>query len=122
MTDELTQKRAQPALDLDAYLARIGYEAVSIRLSKLSGLALRACFRDPVRESRHRAREDDLASTWATSRAKLVTARRGGYCFEQNALFAAVLESLGFEVIAAGGAGSLLARRDPAANCICCSR
>jgi N-hydroxyarylamine O-acetyltransferase len=30
--------------------------------------------------------------------AKLVDARRGGYCFEQNSLFAAVLEQLGFDV------------------------
>jgi N-hydroxyarylamine O-acetyltransferase len=30
--------------------------------------------------------------------AKLVTRRRGGYCFEQNALFAAVLRTLGFGV------------------------
>jgi N-hydroxyarylamine O-acetyltransferase len=30
--------------------------------------------------------------------AKLVAARRGGYCFEQNVLFAAVLERLGFRV------------------------
>ncbi len=30
--------------------------------------------------------------------AKLVTARRGGYCFEQNLLFKDVLESLGFRV------------------------
>jgi N-hydroxyarylamine O-acetyltransferase len=30
--------------------------------------------------------------------AKLVDARRGGYCFEMNALFAHVLESLGFTV------------------------
>jgi N-hydroxyarylamine O-acetyltransferase len=30
--------------------------------------------------------------------AKLVTAGRGGYCFEQNTLFQAVLEKLGFEV------------------------
>ncbi len=30
--------------------------------------------------------------------AKLVGARRGGYCFEQNALLAAVLEQLGFRV------------------------
>jgi N-hydroxyarylamine O-acetyltransferase len=29
---------------------------------------------------------------------KLVRARRGGYCFEQNALFAAALEALGFRV------------------------
>jgi N-hydroxyarylamine O-acetyltransferase len=30
--------------------------------------------------------------------AKLVLARRGGYCFEQNRLFAAALEALGFAV------------------------
>lgn len=30
--------------------------------------------------------------------AKLIHARRGGYCFEQNTLFAAVLEQLGFGV------------------------
>ncbi|NJP80228.1 arylamine N-acetyltransferase [Streptomyces sp. AA8] len=30
---------------------------------------------------------------------KLVRARRGGYCFEQNLLFAAVLEHLGFPVV-----------------------
>ena len=30
--------------------------------------------------------------------AKLVRSRRGGYCFEQNLLFAAVLEQLGFQV------------------------
>ena len=30
--------------------------------------------------------------------AKLIDARRGGYCFEQNALFAAVLEAIGFRV------------------------
>lgn len=30
---------------------------------------------------------------------KLVDRRRGGYCFEQNALFQAVLEAVGFEVV-----------------------
>jgi N-hydroxyarylamine O-acetyltransferase len=36
----------------------------------------------------------DLASLWK----KLVEDRRGGYCFEQNTLFAAVLEQVGFPV------------------------
>jgi N-hydroxyarylamine O-acetyltransferase len=31
-------------------------------------------------------------------RAKLIDGRRGGYCFEQNTLFATILTSLGFEV------------------------
>src|SRR6516164_8723951 len=30
--------------------------------------------------------------------AKLVDSRRGGYCFEQNALFKAALENIGFTV------------------------
>ena len=34
----------------------------------------------------------------ATIEAKLVDAGRGGYCFEQNTLFAAVLRELGFQV------------------------
>jgi N-hydroxyarylamine O-acetyltransferase len=34
--------------------------------------------------------------------AKLVAARRGGYCFEHNTLFAAVLEALGFGVTRLG--------------------
>ena len=36
----------------------------------------------------------DLASL----HAKLVVGRRGGYCFEQNLLFAAILQSIGFSV------------------------
>jgi N-hydroxyarylamine O-acetyltransferase len=36
----------------------------------------------------------DLASLWK----KLVEDRRGGYCFEQNTLFAAVLEQIEFRV------------------------
>ena len=34
-----------------------------------------------------------------TLAAKLIDGRRGGYCFEQNALFAAVLEQIGFPMI-----------------------
>jgi N-hydroxyarylamine O-acetyltransferase len=53
----------------------------------------------------------DLASLWK----KLVEDRRGGYCFEQNTLFAAVLEQIGFGVtrLAARvrlGAGTITAR------------
>jgi len=86
------------ALDLPAYLARIGYtgglaptratldalhaaHATSIPFENLDILLGR-----PIRL--------DLASI----QAKLVAGRRGGYCFEQNALFAAVLEHIGFAV------------------------
>lgn len=40
----------------------------------------------------------DLASL----QEKLVDSRRGGYCFEQNALFKAALEEIGFEVTGLG--------------------
>ncbi|MDN4986448.1 arylamine N-acetyltransferase [Bradyrhizobium arachidis] len=41
----------------------------------------------------------DLASV----QAKLVDSRRGGYCFEQNALFKAALETIGFAVTGLSG-------------------
>ncbi len=85
-------------LDLDAYLARIGYQgdldptpATLARLHRAHALTIPFENLDillglPIRL--------DLASL----QAKLVDGRRGGYCFEQNTLFAAVLEHLGFEV------------------------
>ena len=41
----------------------------------------------------------DLASV----QEKLVDGRRGGYCFEQNVLFKAALEAIGFKVTGLGG-------------------
>jgi N-hydroxyarylamine O-acetyltransferase len=41
----------------------------------------------------------DLASV----QVKLVQSRRGGYCFEQNILFKAALEAIGFKVTGLGG-------------------
>jgi N-hydroxyarylamine O-acetyltransferase len=85
-------------LDIDAYLARIGYEGelapTPDTLSRLHRAhALTIPFENldillgrPIRL--------DLASL----QAKLVEGRRGGYCFEQNALFAAALETIGFSV------------------------
>jgi N-hydroxyarylamine O-acetyltransferase len=86
------------ALDLPAYFKRIGCEvpreetrevleklhlahATQITFENLDILLGR-----PIRI--------DLASI----QAKLVKAKRGGYCFEQNRLFAAVLEAIGFRV------------------------
>jgi N-hydroxyarylamine O-acetyltransferase len=85
-------------LDLDAYLRRIGHpgkpeptlaclrdvhlaHAVSIPFENLDILLGR-----PIRL--------DLEGL----QAKLVTGGRGGYCFEQNSLLAAALESIGFTV------------------------
>jgi len=58
----------------EAHLAHIPFENIDVRLRRPIGL--------------------DVASV----QAKLVHGRRGGYCFEQNALFAAVLRALGFDL------------------------
>src|SRR5262245_62058766 len=87
---------------LDSYLARIGHSgAVKPDLATLTALhgthvdaipfeGLNPLLRRPVHL--------DLPSV----QAKLVDSRRGGYCFEQNALFKAALERIGFTVTGLG--------------------
>lgn len=58
----------------EAHLAAVPFENVDVRLGRRISLDL-----------------GDLQD-------KMVSRRRGGYCFEQNTLFAAALRSLGFEV------------------------
>ncbi len=83
---------------LDDYLARVGFDrAVKPDLATLAALhaahvnAIPFEGLDPLLGRPVRL---DLASV----QAKLVQSRRGGYCFEQNALFKAVLERIGFQV------------------------
>lgn len=85
-------------LDLEAYLARIGYAGgLSPDLPTLAALheahALAVPFENLAIQMGEGVRID-LASL----QDKLVRRRRGGYCFEQNGLFLAVLRELGFEV------------------------
>jgi N-hydroxyarylamine O-acetyltransferase len=91
-------KDTQAALDLDAYLARVGYSGERAAcFETLRGLHLAHATHIPFENLDillGRPIQLDLASV----QAKLVAARRGGYCFEQNTLFAAVLERLGFAV------------------------
>jgi N-hydroxyarylamine O-acetyltransferase len=89
---------AAPTVDLDAYFARIGYDGPreptlnvlrtitqkhpdAIPFENLDVLLGRGISIDP-----------------AAIDAKLITAGRGGYCFEQNGLLKRVLIALGFEV------------------------
>lgn len=85
-------------VDLDAYLARIGHAGpVPPTLTTLNALAAAHVQTIPFENLDvllGRPIELDLAAL----QAKLVTARRGGYCFEHNTLFLAVLAQLGFEV------------------------
>jgi arylamine N-acetyltransferase len=85
-------------LELDAYLARIGYDgpreptlAVLSALHALHPAAIPFENLDPLLG---RPVSLDLGAL----QAKLIGQRRGGYCFEQNALFRAALEAIGFQV------------------------
>jgi N-hydroxyarylamine O-acetyltransferase len=79
--------------DLDAYLARIG-------LSGRPGLAEvhRAHITSIPFENLDPHRGIPVSLELADLQRKLVAARRGGYCFEQNLLLKAALEALGHEV------------------------
>ncbi len=93
-----------PTVDLDAYCARIGYDGPrtptleTLRaVHELHPAAIPFEAIDVMLD-----RGVDISP--AAVDAKLITARRGGYCFEQNSLFKRVLVAMGFDV------ESLLAR------------
>jgi N-hydroxyarylamine O-acetyltransferase len=85
-------------VDLDAYFARIGYQgAVEPTLPTLNGIVQAHVQSIPFENIDVLAgRPIDLAPV-ALER-KLVHARRGGYCFEQNGLLLLVLQTIGFDV------------------------
>ncbi|WNF29223.1 arylamine N-acetyltransferase [Streptomyces sp. C11-1] len=88
-------------LDLDAYLARIGWTGEpgdlrptpevlrSLHHAHLLGIPFENL--EPVLGSAPSLALDDLE-------AKLVRSERGGYCYEHNTLFSAVLKRIGFGV------------------------
>jgi N-hydroxyarylamine O-acetyltransferase len=94
-------------LDLDAYLRRISYsgptEPSEAALAALHRAHLAAIPFENLDIMLGRGVQVDLDSI----QAKLVHARRGGYCYEHGQLFGAVLERLGF------GVERLLARVGP---------
>lgn len=86
------------AMDLDAYLARIGHTGSRApTLATLDALSAAHAQAIPFENlDVLLGRPIDL-DPGAVDR-KLITDQRGGYCFEQNTLFLRVLEALGFEV------------------------
>jgi N-hydroxyarylamine O-acetyltransferase len=85
-------------MDLATYASRIGYTGVFAPTAEiLRELHLAHATHIPFENLDiliGRPIRLDLDSLWR----KLVEDKRGGYCFEQNALFAAVLETCGFQV------------------------
>lgn len=91
-------------LDLPAYFRRIGYDgptAPTLETLRALHLAHTCTF---VFENLNCWSNRPVSLRLEDIAAKMIAGRRGGYCFETNALFAAVLGRLGFQV------GSLAAR------------
>jgi N-hydroxyarylamine O-acetyltransferase len=85
-------------VDLAAYLERIGYSgALSPSRATLDALHLAHATHIPF-ENLDILLGRPIRLDLESLQAKLVRERRGGYCFEHNRLFAAVLEALGFGV------------------------
>ena len=84
------------SLDLDAYLDRVRWTGGLRRaFDTLSGLLLAHMASIPF-ENFDVLLGRPVRLDLAHLQEKLVRSRRGGYCFEQTTLFAAVLEKLGF--------------------------
>ena len=85
-------------LDLQAYLQRIGYDGgLDPTVETLTALHRAHVLSIPF-ENLDILLGRPIRLDLASLQAKLVRDRRVGYCFEQNALFAAVLEHLAFDV------------------------
>jgi N-hydroxyarylamine O-acetyltransferase len=96
---------ATEAFNLNAYLDRINYHgSTEVSFETLNGLHTAHTFNIPFENLDiyfNRAPLLDKESLFK----KLVTDKRGGYCFEMNGLFSIVLRELGFKVtdLLAGG-------------------
>jgi N-hydroxyarylamine O-acetyltransferase len=87
-----------PTVDLDAYLARIGYDGPRApTLDVLRAIHVMHPAAIPFEAIDVQLGHGvDLAPEAID--AKLITRRRGGYCFEQNSLLKRALTALGFQV------------------------
>jgi N-hydroxyarylamine O-acetyltransferase len=86
------------ALDLAAYLRRIGHaETPVVDARTLRGLAVAHAGAIPF-ENLDPLRGVPVALSREALERKLVRGGRGGYCFEQNLLFADALRAIGFRV------------------------
>lgn len=85
-------------IDLDAYFARIGYTGSRApTLETLRGLHFAHTMTIPFENLTVLAKRPVVLDLPSLQR-KLVAEKRGGYCFEVNGFFAAVLRQLGFDI------------------------
>ncbi len=96
------QARMPPPMDIDAYLARLAYAGpTSPSVATLSALHLAHLFTVPFENLDIGQRPIVLDE--AAFFEKIVRRRRGGFCYELNGLFAALLRDLGFRVTLVSG-------------------
>jgi N-hydroxyarylamine O-acetyltransferase len=95
----VTQDESHPdTLDLEAYLGRIGYSGrLQPEPAVLEAIHLAHATHIPF-ENLDILLQRPIRLDLSSLQAKLVTGGRGGYCFEQNLLFSAVLQRLGYSV------------------------
>jgi N-hydroxyarylamine O-acetyltransferase len=99
-------------IDPDAYLARIGYSGPrDVSLETLRGVHRAHLYSVPF-ENLDVVLKRPIKLDPASLQQKIVAGRRGGYCFEGNALFMYALQALGFTVTALQ-ARVLWERREP---------
>ncbi len=92
------EAQLSPSFDLEKYFARIDYSGPRrADLGALRAVHFAHATHIPFENIDVLLRKPIRLDLPGLS-AKLVDARRGGYCFEQNALLAAALEALGFRV------------------------
>jgi N-hydroxyarylamine O-acetyltransferase len=95
--------RLTDSFDLKGYFRRIGFDGPArpdlATLTEIYALHAAAIPFEGIDPLIGRGAPLDLDSL----QAKLVRSRRGGYCFEQNVLFKAALEAMGFDVTVLSG-------------------
>jgi N-hydroxyarylamine O-acetyltransferase len=85
-------------IDLDRYFARVGFGGANApTLETLHAIHLAHATTIPF-ENVDVLRGEAILLDLPSLQKKLIDARRGGYCFEQNLLLADVLEQLGFAI------------------------
>ncbi len=99
-TESATLAVVRSSIDIDAYFGRIGYDGPrSPSAQTLSAIVARHAAAVPFENLDVLLGEPISLEPDAIER-KIVAGRRGGYCFEQNGLLMAALETLGFSVTA----------------------
>ena len=94
----MTTANPQESIDLAAYLRRVEYEGpLEPTAEVLRALHLAHATHIPF-ENLDILLGKPIRLDLASLQAKLVAGARGGYCFEHNSLFAAVLDEVGFPV------------------------